>query len=465
MASADATMIVAADGAIACVNAAAKSLLALPQLAPDARLQDFVADKSHVDSALATFSRTGAPLPANFRFAIQGELRELRCNGCAIVHGNRSADTFLFVQFPRRAQANRSFVALNQKIAELNREVVARRRTEALLAGQQEVLRMMLHDAPLADVLRRLCVAVEQQSQGGALASILLLDGDRLRHGAAPSLPEEYCRAIDGVQIGPAAGSCGTAAFRGTPVIVEDIASDPLWADYREAAARAGLCACWSIPVLSSDGRVLATFATYYRQSRKPTAADWQVIDITARAAAVAIERSRVEADRRSREEALRRKDEQLSAALAASATGTYRWNPATNQMPYFDENLARLFGYESDEHLVPPADFHHRIHPDDQAHVIERLLRTRDGSDLDMEYRVVHPDGSTHWLYDRGRYLAEEGCIVGACTDITARKLAEEAVRESEQQFRTMADAIPQLAWMTDPSGYIYWYNRRWYE
>src|SRR5256884_6466445 len=92
----------------------------------------------------------------------------------------------------------------------------------------------------------------------GSLSSILLVDpsANRLRHGAAPSLPGPYNEAIDGVAIGPFAGSCGTAAYRAEPVIVSDINTDPLWADYRDVALAHGLRACWSTPILSSAGKV-----------------------------------------------------------------------------------------------------------------------------------------------------------------------------------------------------------------
>jgi GAF domain-containing protein len=101
----------------------------------------------------------------------------------------------------------------------------------------------------LAEILDSLCLLVEKQADG-VLASILVLDDDRLRHGGAPSLPKAYTDAINGIVIGPRAGSCGTAAYRGEPVIVEDIATDPLWVDYRDLALPHSLCACWStVPV------------------------------------------------------------------------------------------------------------------------------------------------------------------------------------------------------------------------
>src|SRR2546427_5072143 len=135
------------------------------------------------------------------------------------------------------------------------------RRPALLLTGEKQVLELIVQGAPLPRVLDAIVRLVETLADHELLASILLLDDDgiHLRHGAAPSLPAAYNRAIDGLAIGPAVGSCGTAAFRGEPVIVDDIASDPLWADFRDLAESHGLRACWSTPVLAASGRVLGT--------------------------------------------------------------------------------------------------------------------------------------------------------------------------------------------------------------
>lgn len=126
--------------------------------------------------------------------------------------------------------------------------------------------------AELSRVLNDLLHAVEAQSDG-MLASILLIDtdGEHLRHGAAPSLPPSYNAAIDGIRIGPAVGSCGTAAYLGHPVYVTDIENDLFWADYKDLALSHGLRACWSVPIQSSNGAILGTFAIYHRQPRSPT--------------------------------------------------------------------------------------------------------------------------------------------------------------------------------------------------
>lgn len=117
----------------------------------------------------------------------------------------------------------------------------------------------------LASVLTKHLLTVEAMSGPDLITSILLLgrDGRRLSHGAGPKLPQSYCDAIDGSEIGPSAGSCGTAAYHGRPIYVSDIASDPLWADYRHIALPHGLRSCWSTPIFDSQASVIGTFAIY----------------------------------------------------------------------------------------------------------------------------------------------------------------------------------------------------------
>jgi signal transduction histidine kinase len=175
-------------------------------------------------------------------------------------------------------------------------DIEDRKLAEALLAGEKRLLEMMARGDALTLILEALCRLVEEQS-GDVLCSILLLDpdGGHLRHGAAPNLPRSYTESIDGAAIGPAAGSCGTAAYRAKPVVVSDIATNPLWADYRELALAHSLRACWSTPMLSSEGRVVGTFAMYYREPRWPRAHEHDIIERITPLAAVAVERAHAE--------------------------------------------------------------------------------------------------------------------------------------------------------------------------
>jgi GAF domain-containing protein len=160
------------------------------------------------------------------------------------------------------------------------------------IAEQKHIEEMIDDDAPLIVVLSELVLMIEAQSPE-MLCSILLLseDGNHVRHAVAPSLPESYTTAIDGSPIGPKHGSCGTAMFRGKPVIVTDIATDPLWDDYRQYARMIDMAACWSTPIMSSKGKVLGSFAIYYREPRGPKAGEQHLTDVATKLAARAIER------------------------------------------------------------------------------------------------------------------------------------------------------------------------------
>lgn len=185
---------------------------------------------------------------------------------------------------------------LDKKLCELEKEREALRRSGHLITGEKRVLEMIATNAPLEETLTALTHFLESGSQG-VLGSILLLDEDgvHVRHGAAPSLPEAYIKAIDGAVIGPRAGSCGTAMFRREPVIVTDILHDPLWDGYRDLIVPYGLLACWSTPIFSHDGRVLGSFAMYYREVRGPAPAEKQLVDMATHIASIAIEHSRAD--------------------------------------------------------------------------------------------------------------------------------------------------------------------------
>jgi GAF domain-containing protein len=165
-----------------------------------------------------------------------------------------------------------------------------------LVEGQNLVLELIAGGESLYQVLETLLRVIQLQCPG-MLASILLLDADgiHVRHGAAPDLPKDYVRAIDGLPIGPQAGSCGTAAFTRKPVIVGDIATDPLWNDYRAVALQHNLRACWSTPIFDSDRRVLGTFAMYFHTPGLPSGTHQRLIDVSTHIAAIAITKHRAE--------------------------------------------------------------------------------------------------------------------------------------------------------------------------
>lgn len=177
-------------------------------------------------------------------------------------------------------------------------DVTEQREQRQLLEFGNDILHRISIGEPQNEVLRQVCLAVEALDPQ-IRCSVMLLneDGQRLRSGAGPSLPEAYLKAIDGARVGPAVGSCGTAAYRGEEVFVADIATDPLWANYKSTALVHGLTACWSSPIISPEGAVLGTFAIYWPHANPVVPRLVRAyLEVAKRLAAIAIESARREA-------------------------------------------------------------------------------------------------------------------------------------------------------------------------
>ena len=339
------------------------------------------------------------------------------------------------------------------------RDISQRKRREALLAGENRVLEMVAKGDSLSDILENLCLLVEEQSSG-VLASILLMDanGRQLRHGAAPNLPKAYTEAIDGAFIGPSVGSCGTAAYRAEQVIVSDIATDPLWDAFRDLALSHSLLACWSTPIFSSEGKVIGTFAMYYREPRSPSVLEQDTIKHITHLAGVAIQRKLAETARRESEA-------YLAEAQRLSHTGSWAWTPATGEIRYWSDETYGLLGF--DPEAGPPRfeKFFGRLHPEDQDRVRELFgIAIAEKADFETDYRVVHPSGAIRHIHAVGHPVCDEARrvveFVGTVIDVTESKRAEEALRASEQVARGQVEALAQsldvLTTAPDPEKFI---------
>lgn len=317
-------------------------------------------------------------------------------------------------------------------------DITAREDEQAFHAGQKRVLEMIASAAPLPETLTSILHLIELQSNG-MLCSILLLgeDGLHVRHGAAPSLPEGYLKAIDGAPIGPKAGSCGTAMYRGKPVIVTDIMTDPLWEDYRELAQAFRLLACWSTPILSPEGAVLGSFAMYYHEPRRPNAGEMRLTRVATHLAGIAIERQRAE-------HVLRRSEEKYRRIVDTANEGIWIVEDDT-KIVFVNQRMAAMLGYSVDEMLGRSAlDF---IGDESRDEANRRMERRRAGIAEQFDLKFRHKDGSELWGIvsttpvpgDDGQF----GSALGMVTDITGRKQAEDELRRSSEQIREMAGKL----------------------
>jgi len=323
-------------------------------------------------------------------------------------------------------------------VSAISRDISARKRSEALAEGQAQLLRLIAAGAPLTEVLDRLARFVEEQS-GEALTSILLLDRDglHLRHGASPSLPAAYNDAIDGIAIGPDVGSCGTAAYKRESVMVSDIATDPLWSDYRELALSNGLRACWSTPIFATDGTLLATFAMYYHEPCDALEHDLQIVEMATQIAGIAIERGRSEEALRTSESRYRDLFENASDMIA---TVDLDWNitgansALAAALGYTPEellhmNLAQLLPPES--HQLAHSELTRKLSQEVEVTTYEHDFVARDGQRVAVEVK-------TNVIWQDGKPTGVEAIA----RDMSKRKHLEEQLRQAQKM-----EAVGQLA------------------
>ena len=221
----------------------------------------------------------------------------------------------------------------------LLRDLSERKRAEQREQQRREVMERLLQGERLSVILESIALSIEQE-RPGVLCSILLLDetNQHLLMGAAPSLPAEYNAGVHGLRIGDGVGSCGTAAFLGQRVVVDDIQQHPYWVDFRELAIQAGLGACWSEPIWGSHQKLLGTFAIYQRHPASPSNADIELIQHAARLSAIAIERSKTEAQ------------QQLAATVFANSYEGIMITDADNRIIDVNPAFSRITGYERHE-------------------------------------------------------------------------------------------------------------------
>jgi PAS domain S-box-containing protein len=294
------------------------------------------------------------------------------------------------------------------------------------------------------DELVRLLERMSPEMRGSVL--ILADDGVSMFHAAGPSLPTSYLDAIDGAKIGPVAGSCGTAAYRRERVIVESIASDPLWEPYRAIASKYGLAACWSTPIVDPEGTVLGTFAMYYDHPRAPQDADIALTEAAIRLARDIILRAKSAAALRARTATAERSAELLRQSEArfremAETIPVQVWTAAPDGMlDFVTQRTADTFGRPVDELLR--SGWIDMVHPDDVEPTIARWRASLDsGAPYEAQFRLRTHTGEYRWLLARAQPLiGEDGFVAkwfGCNTDIEEYKRLQAALDTALEDAR----------------------------
>ncbi|WP_395716169.1 PAS domain S-box protein [Prosthecobacter sp.] len=299
-------------------------------------------------------------------------------------------------------------------------------------------LKLIAEGAPASAVLEAIARNVEA-SHPGMRCCVMLVDasGEHLRLKSAPGLPEYVRQAIDGMRVSPDSACCGSAAYSGIRVICPDMLADARMEPFYKVALKAGLRACWSEPIISSAGKVLGTLACYHSLKHEPQQQEVRRVASAANLAALAIEREW-------KEHALLISEERYARALRGTTDGLWDWNIVTGDV-YLSPRWKQMLGFVENE--LPnsrESAFLSRLHPDDVPRV--RAMRQEHFEKrvpYQVELRLMTKSGDYRWFLARGQAEWDENGeavrMTGTISDIEARKLAEQALEESEQRFRAV--------------------------
>lgn len=323
------------------------------------------------------------------------------------------------------------------RIAGVMDDISARKRLQLQQEVERDMLEFLASSQSLPDTLERFVLGYESLLPGSR-GSVLLMDADgvHIRHGSAPGLPQPFRAVIDGQPIGPEAGSCGTAAFTGQTVMVADIGTDPRWRDYRELALAHGLHACWSVPIRSSQGAVLGTFAFYFGAPRAASSAELAILERGAQLASQTIERHRAVQELRLSEARYRSLVEWTPLGIAVHQDGVLVYvNPAT----------VEIFGARSADDLLGRCIFD-LIVADQLADVHERVARILAGETMpSVVRRYYRLDGRVVELEGKGAPITIGGrpAVQISLRDVTAHNAAQAALHANAQQLRVLSARV----------------------
>lgn len=330
------------------------------------------------------------------------------------------------------------------EIISVSRDVTERRAASDLLSGQKRVLEMIARDRPLTETLTEILRVIHTQTPDNPVAIMRLeADGLHFHHEVSIDLPADFVKLLDGTAIGPRVGSCGTAMFFKQTIVCHDIATDPLWEGFRHLALNIGLQACWSMPIVSSQGKVLGSISSYHSTPYSPTAAEIQLVEMAQQMAAIALEQKLAV-------EALQRAEAKYRGIFENAVEGIFQ---STVDGHYITVNpmLASIYGYDSAEELMATlTDISHQLYvvPDRRLEFV-RIMEDQ-GIVQGFESQVYRRDGSVIWISECARAVKDEaGNILGyegTVENITRRKEAETELIKRDNLLQGVAQATHYL-------------------
>ena len=330
--------------------------------------------------------------------------------------------------------------------SEQERKVLAK--ASRILEEERRVLELVARGASLQEVLDALTQAIERLTTQ-CICTVLLLDDDRRRllQGSGGSFPAEYMRAINGLEIGPEVGACGTAAFRNETTIVENIATDPRFTLGKDFVLSFGVQSCWSVPIRDSKKHVIGTFAMYHAYPARPRGWELLLVEAGAHLAGNAIERLRAE-------EQLRENAERIGQAEKSAGFGLFDIDVADNTLG-MSEGYAAIVGMSGGATRLTREESRNLVHQDDRATIqaaVESALAT--GETFENEYRVMRRDGAPRWLRTQACVASTangQRRLTGVAIDISKEKemvlRLEQACADAEAATRAKSEFLANMS------------------
>ncbi len=325
------------------------------------------------------------------------------------------------------------------------RDITERKMQEHLLSLEKDVLE--INSQPAASLKNTVDYFLEglERIFPGMLCSVLTVDAEekKIRHLSAPSLPSNFAAEIDGLSIGPCAGSCGTAMFLRQRVISVNIEIDPLWVNMREMFLKFDIRSSWAFPIMNIHGEVVATISAYHKYPKTPDEKALRILERISNLLRIIIVNKKAE-------EMIRLSNERFQLISRAANDAIWDWDIAVNRI-YWGEGFHSLFNYEPGYRENSIQFWEEQIHEEDRETVLKSLhdfLKNKTGRVWSHEYRFRKSDGNFVLVLDRGFLIYnQDGSIsrmVGSMQDITEkREMEKQLLKQQFSRQQIIAQAV----------------------